>query len=172
MRKLFDNKTVVSSLGFVILVSLVWLVGPYLGLPSEQSRLYLIVGILLLWVFLLLLGRVLAERAGRMLDKMLRRQADEAVIGASADQRREANRAALESLYKEEFAREWKKFLQGVAIQDFGTLENTVQALGKLSDLQNSAIRQILTIAAQETSWDNPSRIRIQTRLLLKVDLY
>jgi len=89
MRKLFGNKTVASSLGFVILVSLVWLVGPYLGLPSEQSRLYLIVGILLLWVFLLLLGRVLAERAGRMLDKMLRRQADEAVIGASADQRRE-----------------------------------------------------------------------------------
>ncbi|WP_305074870.1 type VI secretion system membrane subunit TssM [Propionivibrio sp.] len=89
MRKLFDNKTVASSLGFVILVSLVWLVGPYLGLPSEQSRLYLIVGILLLWVFLLLLGRVLAERAGRMLDKMLRRQADEAVIGASTDQRRE-----------------------------------------------------------------------------------
>lgn len=89
MRKLFGNKTLASSLGFVILVSLVWLAGPYLGLPSEQSRLYVIVGILLLWVLLLLLGRALSERAGRMLDKMLRRQADEAVISASADQRRE-----------------------------------------------------------------------------------
>lgn len=98
MLKLLRNKMVASSLGFVILVILVWLVGPYLGLPSEQSRLYAIVVILLLWVVFLLLGRLFAERAGRLLDKMLRRQADEAVIGASADQRREVAQIRLRLL--------------------------------------------------------------------------
>lgn len=89
MLKWLRNKTVASSLGFLILMGLVWLIGPYVGLPSEQTRLFIIVGILLVWVTLLLLGRLLAERAGRLLDRMLRRQADDAVIGASADQRRE-----------------------------------------------------------------------------------
>ena len=89
MLKLLRNRMVASTLGFAILVCLVWLVGPYLGLPSEQSRLYVVVGILMLWVVFLMLGRLLSERAGRLLDKMLRRQADEAVIGANADQRRE-----------------------------------------------------------------------------------
>lgn len=71
----------------------------------------------------------------------------------------ERNRQELEALYKGEFAREWKKFLQGVAIQDFGSLENAAQSLGKLSDAQNSALKLILAKAAYETAWDNPSPI-------------
>lgn len=71
----------------------------------------------------------------------------------------ERNRAELEALYKADYIREWKKFLQGVAIQDFGNLENTAQALGQLSDAQNSSIRLILAKAAYETSWDNPSQL-------------
>mgnify|MGYP000526461733 CR=1 FL=1 len=89
MLKLLRNRMVASTLGFAILMSLAWFMGPYLGLPSEQSRLYVVVGILMIWVVFLMIGRLLSERAGRLLDKMLRRQADEAVIGASADQRRE-----------------------------------------------------------------------------------
>lgn len=71
----------------------------------------------------------------------------------------ERNRTELEALYKADYAREWKKFLQGVAIQEFGSLENTAQALGKLSDAQNSAIKLILVKAAYETAWDNPSQL-------------
>lgn len=71
----------------------------------------------------------------------------------------ERNRLALEVLYKAEYAREWTKFLQGVAIQDFGSLENAAQALGKLSDGQNSALKLIIAKAAYETAWDNPSQI-------------
>lgn len=71
----------------------------------------------------------------------------------------ERNRAELEALYKADYVREWKKFLQGVAIQDFGSLENTAQALGQLSDAQLSAIRLILAKAAYETAWDNPSQL-------------
>ncbi len=71
----------------------------------------------------------------------------------------ERNRAELEALYKADYVREWTKFLQGVAIQDFGTLENTAQALAQLSDAQSSAIKLILTKAAYETAWDNPSQL-------------
>ena len=33
------------------------------------------------------------------------------------------------------------------------------QALGKLSDAQNSALRLVLAKAAYETAWDNPSQL-------------
>lgn len=71
----------------------------------------------------------------------------------------ERNRAALEALYKADYIREWKKFLQGVAIQEFGTLENTADALARLADTQNSGIKQILARVAYETAWDNPSHV-------------
>jgi type VI secretion system protein ImpL len=71
----------------------------------------------------------------------------------------ERNRTELEALYKADYAREWKKFLQGVTIQDFGTLEAAVQSLAKLSDAQNSAIKLIFVKAAYETAWDNPSAL-------------
>ena len=77
----------------------------------------------------------------------------------SKDGNFERNRQELEALYKAEYAREWKKFLQGIAIQDFASLERAAQSLGKLSDTQNSALKIILVKAAYETSWDNPSQI-------------
>ena len=77
----------------------------------------------------------------------------------SKDGNIERNRQELETLYKAEYAREWKKFLQGIAIQDFGTLENAALSLGKLSDAQSSALKLIFAKAAYETAWDNPSQI-------------
>lgn len=71
----------------------------------------------------------------------------------------ERNRKELEALYKADYIREWKKFLQGVAVQDFGSIDAAAQSLAKLSDAQNSPIRLILARAAQETSWDNPSAV-------------
>jgi len=71
----------------------------------------------------------------------------------------ERNRKELEALYKADYAREWKKFLQGVAIQDFGSVQNAVEVLTKLSDAQNSAIKLIFAKAAYETAWDNPSAL-------------
>lgn len=71
----------------------------------------------------------------------------------------ERNRAELEALYKAEYTSEWKKFLQGVAIQDFGSLENAVEALGHLSDAKTSAVKLIFATAAYETAWDNPSQL-------------
>ena len=71
----------------------------------------------------------------------------------------ERNRQELEAFYRVEYAREWKKFLQGVAVQDFGNMDNAAQALGKLADPQNSALKLILAKAAYETAWDNPSQL-------------
>jgi type VI secretion system protein ImpL len=71
----------------------------------------------------------------------------------------ERTRNELEAMYKAEFAREWKKFLQGVAIQDFGSIDVAAQALGQLADVQSSAIKLILARAASETAWDNPSQL-------------
>lgn len=89
MLKLLSNKKLASALGFVILIVLIWLIGPFIGLPSLEERLIAILAVMLTWVVALLVGRVLTDRAGGLLEKVLRRQTDDAVIGATADQRRD-----------------------------------------------------------------------------------
>ncbi|RIX42007.1 MAG: type VI secretion system membrane subunit TssM [Rhodocyclales bacterium GT-UBC] len=89
MWKLLRNPKLVSALGFLILIALIWSIGPFVGLSSSESRLLWTVVVMLVWVLALLLGRLLSDRAGMLLEKVLRRQTDEAVIGASADQRRD-----------------------------------------------------------------------------------
>lgn len=89
MLKLLRNKKLASALGFVILIVLIWLVGPFIGLPSLEERLIAILAVMLIWVLALLVGRILTDRAGGLLEKVLRRQTDDAVICATADQRRD-----------------------------------------------------------------------------------
>ena len=89
MWKLLRNTKLASALGFLILIALIWFVGPLVGLPDQEVRLLLIVGVMLVWVLALLVGRMVSDRAGAMLEKVLRRQTDDAVIGASAEQRRD-----------------------------------------------------------------------------------
>lgn len=88
MSKLLRNAKLASALGFLIVIALVWFVGPFAGL-SQETRLTIIIGVMLIWVVALLIGRLLADRAGVLLEKVLRRQTDEAVIGANAEQRRD-----------------------------------------------------------------------------------
>ena len=89
MKISLKNTKVISAIGFLILIALIWLVGPYFGLESEQERLTWIFVVMALWVLTLLIGQILALRAGRLLEKMLRRQADEAVMQADAARRGE-----------------------------------------------------------------------------------
>jgi len=89
MWKWLRNPRVASALGFLILIGLIWLVGPFLGLTSTESRLVWIFGVMLVWVITLSVGTLLANRAGSLFEKVLRRQADEAVIGATPEQRRD-----------------------------------------------------------------------------------
>jgi type VI secretion system protein ImpL len=83
--KLLNTKTI-STIGFLILIALIWFIGPFFDLSSEE-RLILISGVMVLWVLTLLIGHVIAVRAGGLLEKMLRGQADQAVIDATADRR-------------------------------------------------------------------------------------
>ena len=71
----------------------------------------------------------------------------------------ERNRHALELLYRQDYEREWKKFLQGVVVQDFGNLANAAQGLTRLADSQNSAFRLLFAKAAYETAWDDPNQL-------------
>lgn len=63
---------------------------------------------------------------------------------------------ALIEMYKAEYAREWLKFVQGVAIADLKGFEGSVQAMNRLGDPQASPIAKLLRTIYDETVWDNP----------------
>ncbi|RZA35400.1 MAG: type VI secretion system membrane subunit TssM [Lysobacteraceae bacterium] len=63
---------------------------------------------------------------------------------------------ALIDLYKAEYAREWLKFVQGVAIADLKGFEGSVQAMNRLGDPQSSPMAKLLRTVYDETVWDNP----------------
>jgi type VI secretion system protein ImpL len=104
MGKWLGNRKVATTLGFVIMIALVWLVGPYAGLASAETRLLWIFCIMAIWVATLMIGHLLAQRAGALVEALLRRQADDAVLGARPEQRTEVAQlrkqllAAIETL--------------------------------------------------------------------------
>ena len=62
----------------------------------------------------------------------------------------------LRALYKAEYAREWRLFLQGVTIAEFGTFEKAVERMNTLGDPAASPLRKLLEAVNRETVWDNP----------------
>ncbi|SOF01559.1 type VI secretion system protein ImpL [Burkholderia sp. OK233] len=64
---------------------------------------------------------------------------------------------ALVAMYKTEYAMHWQKFMQGIAVQSFGSFGQAVDAMNRLGDPQDSPIRKVLETAYDQTSWDNPS---------------
>ena len=67
---------------------------------------------------------------------------------------------ALIDLYKADYAREWVKFVQGVAITDLRGFDASVQAMNRLGDPQTSPIARLLRTIHEETAWDNPGGLR------------
>jgi len=67
---------------------------------------------------------------------------------------------ALIDLYKADYAREWLKFVQGVAIADLRGFDASVQAMNRLGDPQSSPIATLLRTIYEETAWDNPGGLR------------
>ncbi|KAK0339006.1 Fused isobutyryl-CoA mutase, partial [Friedmanniomyces endolithicus] len=67
---------------------------------------------------------------------------------------------ALIDLYKADYAREWSKFVQGVAIADLRGFDASVQAMNRLGDPQSSPIAKLLRTIYEETAWDNPGGLR------------
>ncbi|MCU6432918.1 type VI secretion system membrane subunit TssM [Undibacterium sp. Jales W-56] len=64
---------------------------------------------------------------------------------------------SLVEMYKTEYAREWKKFVQGISVAELSSFDSAVVAMNRLGDPQTSPINKIVTSIYQETSWDNPS---------------
>ncbi|WP_232526316.1 type VI secretion system membrane subunit TssM [Lysobacter capsici] len=62
----------------------------------------------------------------------------------------------LTQLYKAEYAQEWRKFMQGVTVSDFGNFDQAVTRMNAIGDPQNSPLRKILEAVNNETIWDNP----------------
>ncbi|MFC3551866.1 type VI secretion system membrane subunit TssM [Lysobacter cavernae] len=63
----------------------------------------------------------------------------------------------LTGLYKDDYTREWRKFLQGVTVADFGTFDQAVARMNTLGDPANSPLRKLLEAVNRETIWDNPA---------------
>ena len=64
---------------------------------------------------------------------------------------------ALVELYKNDYAKEWQKFLQGVSIRELQGFDSAAQAMNRLGDPQSSPLDKLINTVYQETSWDNPS---------------
>lgn len=64
---------------------------------------------------------------------------------------------ALVTMYKEEYASEWSKFLQGVTVNPFPSFDSAVAAMNKIGDPQNSLVAKLINTVYEQTSWDNPT---------------
>lgn len=89
MKRTFFNSKLITALVFLILILVVWFAGPLMGLRSANARFGVVFLLMLFWMATLMLGKLLAERSSRLLERMLRRNADEAVIAASPEKRAE-----------------------------------------------------------------------------------
>jgi type VI secretion system protein ImpL len=66
---------------------------------------------------------------------------------------------ALIELYKNDYAKEWQKFVQGVTIRDLEGFDAAAVAMNRLGDPQTSPLNKLITTVYEQTSWDNPSLI-------------
>jgi len=66
---------------------------------------------------------------------------------------------SLVDLYKNEYAREWQKFIQGVTVRDLNGFDGAVNAMNRLGDPQNSPLNKLVATVYEQTSWDNPSLV-------------
>ncbi len=66
----------------------------------------------------------------------------------------------LAALYKQEYAQEWQKFLQGVSVNRFEDFDAAVARMNSLGDPQNSPLRALLEAINEQTVWDNPAALR------------
>ncbi|KLJ02880.1 type VI secretion system membrane subunit TssM [Luteimonas sp. FCS-9] len=62
----------------------------------------------------------------------------------------------METLYKQEYAQEWMKFLQGVSVAGFENFDQAVARMNSIGDPRNSPLRALLEAINEQTVWDNP----------------
>ncbi len=62
----------------------------------------------------------------------------------------------LTDKYNHEYVQHWQKFLSGVSVKRFASLDAAISGMNRLGDSANSPLRKLLTRVYHETSWDNP----------------
>jgi len=62
----------------------------------------------------------------------------------------------LTGLYKAEYAREWRKFTDSIAIAEFADFNTAVTRMDSLGDARNSPLRKLMEAINDNTIWDNP----------------
>ena len=70
----------------------------------------------------------------------------------------------LVEMYKADYAREWQKFVQGVAVADLDGFNGAVAAMNRLGDPQSSPIIKLLNTINEQTSWDNPTQANAEAQ--------
>jgi type VI secretion system protein ImpL len=63
----------------------------------------------------------------------------------------------LVTLYKQEYAAEWTKFLQGLSVAQFDSFDEAAARMNALGDANNSPLRTLLEKINEQTIWDNPA---------------
>lgn len=63
----------------------------------------------------------------------------------------------LTTLYKQEYAQEWRKFAKGLSVATFKDFDQAVAAMNRLGDPANSPLRRLLDKLTEQTVWDNPA---------------
>lgn len=64
---------------------------------------------------------------------------------------------ALVEMYKNDYAKEWQKFIQGVTIRELDSFDAAVIAMTRLGDPHTSPLDRLLARIYEETAWDNPA---------------
>ena len=54
--KFLRNGKVLTAIGFLFLIALIWFVGPFMGLETSVSRMVVIFVVMLVWVMTLMIG--------------------------------------------------------------------------------------------------------------------
>jgi type VI secretion system protein ImpL len=65
----------------------------------------------------------------------------------------------LTQMYKEEYTREWQRFMQGITMTNFQSFDQAVAHMNRLGDPQNSPLNKLVTGLYDQTAWDNPSLV-------------
>ena len=71
----------------------------------------------------------------------------------------QAIQKALTEQYKQEYVREWKRFMQGVSVAEFGDFDGAIARMNRLGDPTASPLGKLMQALHDETSWDNPSLV-------------
>jgi type VI secretion system protein ImpL len=64
---------------------------------------------------------------------------------------------SLVELYKNDYAKEWQKFVLGVTVRELGNFDTAAAAMNRLGDPQTSPLNKLINTVYEQTSWDNPS---------------